>query len=198
MQRVARHAEPDGRLQAPDQLQLQGRGGRRAGARPVDRDAARSGAARVDLADRVDAQREGDVGTLAAAGPGAVEGAREGLEANLDVSEAARVEERLAGDAARAPVLRDAVVARVAELAVELGVRQPAQRVLVEDGNLTPDLRIMQSLQIYPFGNPFLPERRLEGALDRGALALALEAAERSAGGGNGKFGVGHVAILPQ
>jgi len=45
----------------------------------------------------VDAQREGDVGTLAAAGPGAVEGASEGLEADLDVSEAARVKERLAG-----------------------------------------------------------------------------------------------------
>ena len=58
----------------------------------------------------MDAHREGDVRALAAPGAGAVEGARERLQADFDVAEAARVEQRLAGDAARAPVLGDAVV----------------------------------------------------------------------------------------
>src|SRR5215813_3405033 len=197
MQRIARHAEPDRRLQALNQVELQG--GRRRGTRagPVHSDAARGGAARVDLADRVDTHREGDVGTLAAAGAGAVEGTSERLEAHLDVKPAAGVKERLAGDPARAPVLGDAVVARVAELAVELGLRQPTQRVLVEDRNLTPDLGVVQSLKIHLSGKPLLPERRLEGALDRGALALALEAPDRLAGSGNGKLGTRHIAILP-
>ena len=64
VQRVARHAEPDGRLQALDQLELQRRGRRGAGARPVHGDAARRGAARVDLPDRMDAERERDMRAL--------------------------------------------------------------------------------------------------------------------------------------
>ena len=114
------------------------------------------------------------------AGAGAVEGAREGLEADFDVAKAARVEQRLAGDAARAPVLGDAVVLRDAELAVELRVRQRAQRVLVEDRDLAPDLRVVELRQVEP-RQSLLPERRAQRPLDRAALALALEAADRIA-----------------
>src|SRR5574342_1021583 len=124
MQGVARHVEPDRGLQALDQLELDRRGRRGPRARPVDADAARGRAAREGLPDWVDAEGKGNVGPVAALRPGAVEAARERLQPDLHVAVAARIEERLPGDAARAPVLGDAVVARVAELAVELRIRQ--------------------------------------------------------------------------
>src|SRR5262245_30988522 len=105
----------------------------------------------------MDTQRKRDVRALTAPSAGAVEGARERFQPDLDVAEAARVEERLAGDAARAPVLRDAVVASVAELAIELRVRQRTQRVFVEDRDAAPDLGVLQLAQIQA-GKPLLPE----------------------------------------
>src|SRR6185436_2172031 len=158
---------------ALDQLELQRRRGRSPRARPVDRDAARGGAARIDLPNRMDAERKGDVRALAASGAGAVEGARERLQAEFHVAEAARVEQRLAGDAARAPVLGDAVVLGVAKLAVELLVRQRTQRVLVENRDATPDLGIVELRQVQ-LRDSLFPEGRANRPLDRGALAFAL------------------------
>src|SRR6185436_19384096 len=183
VQRIARHAEPDGRAQTLDQLELQRRRGRGARARPVHRDAARGGATRVDLPDRMDAEREGDVRALAAPCTGAVEGARERLQAEFHVTEAARVEQRLAGDAARAPVLGDAVVRGVAELAVELLVRQRAQGVLIEDRDAAPDLGMVELRQV-ELRDALFPERRAHRPLDRGALAFALQLANLGAGPG--------------
>jgi hypothetical protein len=118
------------------------------------------------------------------------------LQPVLDVAEAARVEERLAGDAAGAPVLGDAVVSRDAELAVELRVGQRAQRVLVEDGDAAPDLRLVQLLQRNVLGDAPLPEARAQRLLDRGALAIALGPEDLLPGPGKGKRRR-HPRILP-
>src|SRR3954464_1924605 len=117
------------------------------------------------------------MGAIAFAGPGAVVGARERFQAVLHVAEAARIEERLARDAARAPVLLHAFRRGDAELAIELLVGKAAQRVLVEDRNAAPFVRILQSIEphILETGPP---ERRAHRLLDRDALALHLDATD--------------------
>src|SRR5262245_15200675 len=116
---------------------------------------------------------------LAAPRASAVEGARERFQPDLDVLEAARVEQRLPGDAARAPVLGDAVVLGVAELAVELRVRHRAQHVLVE--NRDPAPLVVEAIEV-ELRKPLLPERRAHGALDRRPLQPRLQAANLGAG----------------
>src|SRR5205823_6770157 len=91
------------------------------------------------------------------------------------VAEAARIEERLPGDATRAPVLADTVGRRNAELVVELVVRQRAQRVLVEDRDPAPLVRILEPVEIDRL-QLRAPERRAPRLLDREALALGLDA----------------------
>src|SRR5688572_3022966 len=141
----------------------------------------------------MDAERKGDVRAIAAAGAGAVEGAREGLQPYFDVGKTARIEKRLAGDAARAPVLGDAVVLRDAELTVELRIGHRAQRLLVEDRDLAPDLRVVELRQVQ-LRNSLFPERRKHRLLDSAALALALQPADRIAGL---RQGGRHQTILP-
>src|SRR5260221_938091 len=130
----------------------------------------------------MDAERERDVCARAAPDTGAVESTRERFQADFDVLEAARVEERQARDTARAPELGDAVVLRVAELAVELRVAYRTQRVLVEDRDPAPLGRVIQFFKSNIFWNSFLPERRTQCPLHRGALALALQAVDLGAG----------------
>jgi hypothetical protein len=111
---------------------------------------------------------------------GAVVGARKRLEAVLHVAKTARVEERLPCHAARAPVFLDAVGRLHAELVVELPVRERAQRVLVEDRDLAPVLRVLEAIEI-DAAQPRLPERRLQRLLHRRALPLRLDAADFTA-----------------
>ena len=92
----------------------------------------------------------------------------------VDVGEGARIEDRLAGRAARTPVLGDVRVVDDAELVHELPVRPLAQDVLVQDRDLRPFLRLIQAVGIdavQPGGIPFRPLRALEGR----ALAPALD-----------------------
>src|SRR2546423_1811690 len=128
----------------------------------------------------MDAERKRDMCTLTRLGAGAIVGAREGEQAVLHVAEAARVEKRLPGDAARAPVLLDAVGRRHAELAIELLVGQRTQRVLVEDRDLAPLVGVVQALDPDLLQSR-LPERRAHRLLYRRALALPLNALELGA-----------------
>src|SRR5260221_4171582 len=123
----------------------------------------------------MDAERERDVCARAAPDTGAVESTRERFHADFDVLEGARVEERQDRDTARAAELGDAVVLRVAELAVELRVAYRTQRVLVEDRDPAPLGRVIQFFKSNIFWNSFLPERRMQRTLNRGALARALQ-----------------------
>src|SRR6185503_8458404 len=67
----------------------------------------------------------------------------------------------------------DPVVLGVAKLAVELLVRQRAQRVLVEDRDTTPDPGIVE-LRRVQLGDSLFPERHEHCPLDGGAFALRL------------------------
>ena len=120
--RGAAHSSPcraDRGLEVVDELELDF--GRRVGARaaPDGADAAVDRGARVEVRHRVHAEREGDVGAVVGGGADQRPGALEGEQAVLHVLGRARVEERPAGGAARAPVL-DRLGARLdAELVVE-------------------------------------------------------------------------------
>ena len=113
------------------------------------------------------AEREGDVRAIVGGRADQRPGALEGEQAVHHVLGRARVEQRPAGGAARAPVL-DHLAARLdAELVVEALGRDLAQLFLGEQRDLVPD--------VFGFavGNS-LQERRLARALDRDLLALAL------------------------
>src|SRR5690242_6063868 len=111
------------------------------------------------------------MGAIAALGARAVESTGEGFQPVLHVAIAARVEWRLAGDTAGAPVLADAIGRPNAELAIDLLVRHSAQRVLVDDRDLAPLLRIVEALEA-DLLEPRPPERGAQRLLHRRALAL--------------------------
>src|SRR5258705_159845 len=81
----------------------------------------------------------------------------------------ARVEQRLAGSAARTPELAPVLARADAELAVELLGRQAAQRLLVEDRDVAPMLGALQ---------PLTEKRRSPGLLQRPLLAFILDLLE--------------------
>src|SRR5437868_8635922 len=130
----------------------------------------------------MDAEWKRDVGTLAPLRAGAIVGARKRLQPDFHVAEASRIEERLPGDAARAPVFLYAVVLAQAEVAVELRIRKRPQRVLVQDRNPAPDFRIIELVERQVFRHALLPERRTQGLLDGNPLLLTLDALDVRAG----------------
>ena len=140
VQAVARHAEPDRRLEVVDQLELRLRGRVGAGAAPHGADAVVDRGAGVEVRHRMHAEREGDVRAVVGGGADQRPGALEGAQAVLHVLGRARVEQRPAGGAARAPVL-DHLGARLdAELVVEALGRDLPQLFLGEQRDLVPDV----------------------------------------------------------
>ena len=67
-------------------------------------------------ADRVDAERIGDMRRIARPDAGQMDAAAEAFEHELHVAEGARVEQRLAGRAAGAPVFLDVLARRDVEM----------------------------------------------------------------------------------
>src|SRR6266850_4985876 len=128
----------------------------------------------------MDAERKRDVRAIPLLRGSAVVRPCEGLKAILHVAVAARIEERLPGDAAGAPVLADAVGRRHAELVIELLVGERAQHVLVEDRDLAPLLRILEPLEIDAL-ELRAPESRAPRLLHRKTLALGLDAPDLGA-----------------
>ena len=122
----------------------------------------------------VDAQRKRNVGAVLRSGADQRPGALEGHDVGRHVLGRARIEQRPAGGAARAPVLDHLGARRDAELLVEPLRGNLAQRILRQHRDLAPFLRVIQPREIDRRHAP-LPERRLQRPLDRDALALALD-----------------------
>ncbi len=122
MQREARHADEDGRLQRLDQPELRLGRHRIAGADPVHADIEPMRGARPDLAGRVNADRERHMHQVALADSDAGKRAAPGQQPVGDVVGGARIEHRLAGRAAGAPEFRDLGMRHRAELLHEAGV----------------------------------------------------------------------------
>src|SRR6185437_1926511 len=116
MQCEAAHADEDGRAQVADKFQL---GHRRIGVTGADSyhaDAEMLGASRPYLAGGLDAERKRKVAKVAGADADAREGAAPRQLGIADVILRARIEYRLSGGAARAPVFRDRVPRRDAQV----------------------------------------------------------------------------------
>src|SRR5205823_5230765 len=118
-----------------------------------------------------------DMCAIAGLGAGAIERARKGFQPVLHIAEAARIEERLARHATRAPVLLDAVCRLDAELVIELAIAERAQRLLVEDRDPTPLVCIFETVEAHLL-QPRPPERRAQRLLYRVALPFGLDAAD--------------------
>src|SRR5205814_8100951 len=175
MQAVARHADPDGRLEMVDQLEL--RLGRRVGARaaPDGADPQVDRRARIEMRDRVYAQGKRDVRAVVRSRADQRPGALEDQHVVPHVLRRARIEQRPPGGAARAPVLDHASARLDAELVVEALRRDLPEVLLGEDRYLSPDLGIVEPLQV-DLRHPFPEERPAYRALDGNALARALDA----------------------
>jgi hypothetical protein len=148
VQPVAAHAQPDRRLQPLNEFELHRRWRRRAGTRPIRRDAGARGRPRHQMADRVDAERKRHMGRVARPASGAFIDPRKARERVVDIGETARIKQRRAGRAAGTPIFGNAVVRLQAESIVELAIRQTAQHVLVEDRNLAPFLRPVEPVRV--------------------------------------------------
>src|SRR5207253_7317090 len=85
----------------------------------------------------------------------------------------ARIDERPPAGAARAPVLDPPGARLDAELVVEALRRDLPEVLLGEDRYLSPDLWIIQPLQV-DLRHPFPEERRAHRALDGNALSHAM------------------------
>src|SRR5712691_3899709 len=173
MQSIARHADPDGRLEVVDQLEL--RLGGRVGARtaPDGADAQVDRRARIEMRDRVNAQGKRDVRAVVRRRADERPGALEDQHVVLHVLRRARVEERPAGGAPRAPVLDHPGAWLDAELVVEALGRDLPQVLLGQDGYFSPDLGIVEPLKV-ELRHPFPEERRAHRALDGDALSYAM------------------------
>ena len=180
MQAVAAHSHPDGWLQAADQFELQRRRRCGSGARPVDGNAAGGGGASQHLADRMNAERERQVRAPAAAAAGAVVDARKSGHRRDNVVVAARIEQRCTGRTAGPPEFGDAVVGCQAERFVKLPIVELAQRLLVQDRNFAPFVRIVEPIRIDVIELAF-EERRAASLRDRTLFALGLQCARSRA-----------------
>src|SRR5439155_2050802 len=130
--------------------------------------------ARVEMRDRMHAERKRDVRAVLRGGADQRPRALEGHEVRLHVLGRARIKQRPAGGAARAPVLDHPGARLDAELVVEALGRNLAQVLLGQHRNAPPDLWIIQPHEVDGRHAP-LPERRLQRAFDRDALALVLD-----------------------
>src|SRR6185503_457610 len=157
-----------------DQLELHL--GRRvgAGAAPHGADAVADRGSRVEVRHRVHAEREGDVRAVGGLRADQRPGALEGAQAVLHVLGRARVEERPAGGAARAPVLDHRAARLDAELLVEALRRNGTQLLLGERRDAVPDVL---GLALW---NPLPEEAGLARSLDGDLLALSLNLEKRS------------------
>ena len=188
VQRVARHRREDRRLQLADELELDRRRRGRARAGPGGGEALHLRRARRELADRVDAERKGDVHDVAGARADARPDAAEAdAEVVVEILGRARIEERLPGRAARAPQLARGADRRDAEVGVELAGGKLAQLVLGEDGDLRPLLGIVEPVEadaVDARREQLRPPRALDGealprAVDRVDLGLIAREPER-------------------
>src|SRR5262249_3412161 len=91
------------------------------------------------------------------------------------IIEGTRVEHRLAGRSAGAPIFGDLAAGYDAKIVKKRRVIEAAQRILVEDGNLLPLARIVELVGIDGVELAFIPGRFL-GQRERISLALALDA----------------------
>src|SRR5215510_2356945 len=175
MNPIARHAGPDRRLELADQLQLIQRGRVAAGAAPDRADAEILGRARIEVSHRMDAERERDMDEIVRGRADHDKGAAEAAYAVLHVVGGARVEQRAAGHAARAPIFDDLGAWRDAELVVKPLRRNLSQRVLGEERNLRPHVGVVEPVDI-DAAQAVAKERRPARKLDGAPLALALNA----------------------
>src|SRR5262245_66079830 len=112
MQREAAHADEHRRLQRLEQVELGRRGMSIAGADPDHADAEQLRAARPDLPGRMHAERKRDVTEIARADAHAGERPAPGQLGEAQVVARARIEYRLPGRAARAPIFCDLEIGR--------------------------------------------------------------------------------------
>jgi hypothetical protein len=148
MQRKAAHADEHRRLQRLDQLELRRRGMGVAGADPDHAHVEQLSAPRPDLSGRMDPEREREVAEIAGAYPHARERSTPGQLGEAQVIARTRIEHRLSGRAAGAPVFRDLRAGSRAKCRQKLGVGQLAQRVLVKDRDFPPLGGIVERVRI--------------------------------------------------
>src|SRR5437588_685090 len=96
----------------------------------------------------MDAERERHVHPVSAHATGTFVDARKAGHRELDVLEAAWIEQRAAGGAAGAPIFGDPVGRLQAKSFIEARIGQAAQDVLGKDGNLAPLVRIVELVQL--------------------------------------------------
>jgi hypothetical protein len=132
------------------------------------------GGARIEMRDRVDAEREGDVDEIVRGRADDHEGPAETADAVFHVDRGARIEQRASGDPARAPIFHHLGARRDAELVVEPLRRNLPQHVLGEQRNLRPHRGVVEPVDI-DAAEPVAKERRPARQLDGAPLALALD-----------------------
>src|SRR5262245_2239897 len=155
-------------------------------------------AARPDLPGRMDAERKRDVAEIAGADALAGERAAPGQLGEAQVVARARIEYRLPGRAARAPIFRDLGAGNRAERRQELGVSELAQGVLVQDGDLPPLEGIVERIGVDVVELAAIPWDGLR-ARERCTLALALDLRDVGTGLGQRerqRHG-GHTCVCP-
>src|SRR6266851_2032797 len=91
-----------------------------------------------------DAERKRHMHAPAAHAAGTCVYARKPGHRELDVLEAARIEERGAGGTAGAPILGDPIRRLKAKSSIEVAIGQAAQHVLGEDRNLAPLIWVVE------------------------------------------------------
>ena len=174
MNAVARHAGPDGRLEVADQFELGQRWCVAARAAPERPDAEILGGAGIEMSDRMNPERKRDMHQVFLGRPHDHEGATEAEDAVFHVERGARIKQRAAGDASRAPIL-DHLAARLdTELLVKLVRRDLPQFVLGEERNFRPNVRIVQSIEI-DTGQPIAKERGAQCKFHGAPLARLLD-----------------------
>src|SRR6516165_11625815 len=149
MESVARHAHPDIGLHVPDELELKQGRCCGAGACHEHGQSAFFRRASYHLTHGMNAERKRAMNPLWGRYAGAVEDTGKTEHRCRKIAMAAGIEQRPAGGAAGAPVLRDAVtmVGRKAEVPVKLRVRNSAQHILVEKRNPAPFGSIVQAIK---------------------------------------------------
>ena len=174
MEAVARHAHPQRRPQPGQQVELDFRRGRVAGAHPDDADARVVGGTGPQLSRRMDPEGKGHVAQIARLDARANPAANELKEAVAHVFRRPRVIDRNPGRAARAPVFGDFASLADDHPVLERLRRDLAQGFLVDNRDPCPLVGIVEPVGIDAV-QPARVERRALRPLEGNAFAAALD-----------------------